>query len=311
MALIVIRIHPQKPTSGDSFQAYLDGLEITVGERSYADPKGVVRTFGPAQYIAEGDPNATIIQHWRLMPGPVFVRMPLATALIEVPDPPFGFAEYQSLDLVLTVTRQPAAHPLQKVISKDINFNVDLAPGALPPSDPLVYAAVGPVSLYIPLPPPLVGLGPGVAFLDVGTDGTPPPYDDVVAAVTTVVNADPGGPPDLAALTVEKCQHIAWEIVSNRALEPFPARSTNDLEDWYSGGHDQELQQFEAELLTYYTVHGTRADVLAKFIYAMSAAMACERRTQNATQVGFTFPILPGLNVTSDRVGETTVVISQ
>jgi hypothetical protein len=313
MSIIVIRLHPEKKTDGNTFKSYLDGLEIKVADRSFVDPKGKVNVLGTARYIAEGDPNSTIVQHLRLIVG-IPVRQPVATAAIHIPDP-LGFPEYKSPDLTLTITRTVPPTATQTVINHDINFNIDLMPGALPvpppPPNPFAWAAFAPVALYLPLPPPKVGLGPGVAFVDVPTDGTPPPFKDVLDAMKAVVNADPfAPPPDLAALTVEQCRHIAYEIVNNRTLDPLPVPGAS-LEDMYSGAADTELQQFEANLLTYYTVHNTRAEVLAKFIYSVSQALACNGKTQSATQVGFTFPILPGLPPVGEKIAETTVVISQ
>lgn len=315
MSIIVIRLHPEKTTDGNTFQTYLEGLEITVADRSFGDPKGKVNVLGKARYIAEFDPNATIIQHLKLHPFPppgFATRQPVATAAVQIPDP-IGFPEYGSPDLVLTITRTVPPAAAQTIINHDINFNIDLMPGALPvpPPDPFLWATFAPTALYLPLPPPKIGLGPGVAFVEVPSDGTPPAFKAVLDAMTAVTNADPGAPPpDLAALTLDQCRHIAYEIANNRTLDPLPVPGAS-LEDMYSGGADTELQQFEAALLTYYTVHNTRADVLTKFIYSVSQALACNKTTQSATQIGITFPILPGLPPVGEKIAETTVVISQ
>lgn len=89
------------------------------------------------------------------------------------------------------------------VTANDFNFNVELAPGTLPIQDPSAYEALDPVAAYVALPAPLIGLPAGTTFLEVPTDGTPPPYAAVLQAMQTVVARDPGpgNPPDLAALT--------------------------------------------------------------------------------------------------------------
>jgi hypothetical protein len=310
VSVIVIRLHPVEPTDGTSFTPYLKGLAIKVSDRSYADPKGATKVLGTAKYIAAGDPKATIVQHVDPVTG---LDMPVATAAIEVAKP-LPFKEYMGPDLVLTITRTVAPNPAQTIITHEINFNVDLAKGKIPsPNDPLDFAALSPVALYLALPKPLVGLAAGTAYLEISADGTPPPFDAVRNAVETVMKKDPKVPPpplDLTRLTPEQCQHLAWEIVSNRTLDPLPEPS-KPLEQLYSGGDETARRKFESELLTYYTVHNTRVDVLTKFIYSMSAALACEQTTKEATRIGMTFPILPGLSSTGDRVAETTVVISQ
>jgi len=319
MAIIVIRLHPDKRKSGDDFQKDLEGLEIQVNERSFGDPKAVqpVSLLGTAKYIAEGDPAATIIQH--RISG---LRAPIATAAIEVADPPFP-KEYKSLDLRLTVTRSGLT-----IVNHDVNFNVDLSPGPMPPStyadymqlaSPLTSPPGPPVSLYLPIPPASTGLGgsASTAYVDVQTDGTAPSFDAVVIAVGTVLSKDPGGGVDLAALTPGQCQHVAREIINNRELDPYP--NVPAVIGWLEGIYDpasgddgeKARQKFEADLLTYYTVHQTRADVLSKFIYSMSAALACAKKSQDATQVGFTFPILPGKTPSGQKIAEATVVISQ
>jgi hypothetical protein len=308
MSVIVIRLHPEKPTSGADFTSYLQGLRIEVGDRSFADPdaKKPAALLGSAVYDIT-DPASTIVQHNDTVAP--FLEGSVATAAIEVPTPAAG--EYLGRDLVLTITRTVAGDTTP-VTMKDFNFNVGLAPGALPVPDPVAYAALDPVAVYVALPAPLVGLPAGTTFLSVPTDGTPPPYDAVLKAMQTVVAKDPGpgSPPDLAALTPVQCRHIAREIVYNRILEPLP-EPTKPLEDLYRGADETARRQFEADLITYYAVHGTRAEVLAKFVYGVSAALASEQKSEAATQVGLTVPVFPGLALPSGNVPTVSVVVSQ
>jgi hypothetical protein len=308
VSVIVIRLHPDKPTDGMTFEQSLEGLTITVADRSFTDPKGTANVLGTAVYDPSHPANDTIVQHQMSLLDPT--PAPVATAAIEIADP-LGYSEYGTPDLTLTVQRTPSGGgAAETIVNHDINFNIDLASGPLPAPDPVDYMQLDPVSLYLTIPPSSVALGPGVAFLEVPTDGTPPPYDAVHQAVTTVLAADPGGVVDPSALTVDQCRYIANEIVNNRMLDPFPVPS-KPLEQLYAGGAEDERRQFESDLQTYYTVHNTRADVLTKFIYSMSAALACEQRTAAATAVGFSFPILPGLTPKGLKVAEATVVVSQ
>jgi len=309
VSVIVIRLHPTKPTDGLTFEQSLEGLTITVADRSFADPQGTAHVLGTAVYDPPPPANPTIVQHQMSFMDPT--PAPVATAAIEVPDP-LGYAEYGNPDLRVTIERAPSGGgATETILNHDINFNIDLATVPMPAGpDPIAYMQLGPVSLYLAIPPSSIALGPGVAFLEVPTDGSPPPYQAVHDAVTTVLAADPTGAVDLTALTVDQCRQIANEIVNNRMLDPLPVPKTA-LEQLYGGGHEDDRRQFESDLQTYYTVHNTRADVLTKFIYSMSAALACEQRTNAATQVGFSFPILPGLTPTGLKVAQATVVVSQ
>lgn len=319
MPVIVMRLHPDKPTSGTKFTDYLEGLKIEVADRSFADPDGRLpaHVLGSAVYDP-ADPGSTIVQH--VEPGPpagpppappTIVPAAAATAAVETTLPA---QEYLSRDLVLTVTRTIGGDTTPLVV-KDLNYNVDLDGGSLPGNNsPGAYAALGPVSLYLAVPAALTGLPAGTAFLEVPADGTPPPYQAVLKAMQAVVARDPGpgSPPDLTALTAAQCRHIAREIVFNRVLEPLPLPS-KPLEVLYrdTGSDETARRQFEADLITYYAVHGTRADVLAKYVYGVSAALACQAKTTAATQVGMTMPIFPGLPPVSGQVPMVSLAVTQ
>jgi hypothetical protein len=314
VSVIVIRLHPVKPTSGASFMSYLEGLTIEVSDRSFSDPDGRAggSVLGTAVYDPN-DPNATIVQH-------VEVKLPytgdlaaVATAAIEIADP-LPATEYLGLDLALTVTRTISGDTTP-VAAKDLNYNIDLDAGPLPAAPtPAAYAALSPPAMYLALPPSLSGLPAGTTFLDVPTDGTPPPYKAVLKAMQTVVAKDPGPgtPPDLAALTPVQCRHIAREIVFNRLLDPLPEPGT-DLESLYRdvGSDDTTRQQFEADLTSYYAVHTTKAEVLAKFVYGVSAALACQATTKATTNVSLTVPVFPGLPSTGAGSATISVVVTE
>lgn len=312
MPRLVLRLLPVKPVDGDTFKDYLTGLEIKLTDRSFADPAGKDpgHVLGTAKYIAEGDVNATIVQH--LDPSvPGVFRAPVATAVVELASP-LPFSEYDSVDLAFVMTRKVGANPAQTIQVKEINFNVDVRGGPAPAdNDPTTYAALGPTATYLFLPKPLVGLAPGIAFVDIAADGSPPPFAAVLNAMTTVLAADPGaGAPSLAELTPAQCRHLAWEIISNRTLDPLPTPSAS-LEKLYSGGDETARQRFEADLVTFHAVHSTKADVLAKFAYSVAAGTECRARTQQATQVGLTVPVFPGIVPASGAAPVASVVVSQ
>jgi hypothetical protein len=282
---------------------------------SFADPKGVkpAEVIGTAFYNP-ADPASRIVQD--MMPPFYITQAAAATAVIDVTafEPP-GYKEYQTSDLRLTITRNT-----QKLVDTSLNYNVDIQTGVVPlpgnnPAAPLQYAGFSSVALYYALPTAGVSIGPGQAFVDVPTDGSPPSYDALLTAVQTVLNADPGGGSyDIKALTVDQCKHVAYEIVWNRKLNPLPTISADALAQYYtkpgSSGHDTDRQQFESNLITYYTTANTQADTLAKYVYALAAAQACEQLTKDAKNAGFALPILPGTAGTSGKVAETDVIFS-
>lgn len=60
-SLLVIRLHPVEPISGDDFTNYLDGLTITAFEISFNNQAGT--QIGQAQYLPPNDPATRIVQH--------------------------------------------------------------------------------------------------------------------------------------------------------------------------------------------------------------------------------------------------------
>jgi hypothetical protein len=312
--VIVIRLHPKKPTTGAQFTTDLTGLTITLSEMSVSDPKGTApaHVIGTAFY----DPTnsaSRIVQD--LMPPFYAVPAAAATAVIDVGafEPP-GYAEYQTSDVRLTITRGT-----QKLVDTSVNYNVPMETGVAllngdDPGAPFQYASFTSVALYLALPTAGAGVGPGQAFVDVPSDGSPPNYDALLAAVTTVLNADPGAGFDIKKLTVDQCRHIAYEIVWNRALNPLPSIDADTLAQYYtspgSSGHDTDRQQFESNLVTYSTTSNTQADTLAKYVYALSAALQCEQLSKDAKNAGFAMPILPGAPSATGKVADTDVILS-
>ncbi len=300
---LVIRLHPEKPVDGATFTAYLAGLNITVSSRSFAHPAGGGTQIGTISY---DDPDLSKDGILQSLESPPPVLMPAATAVVPITDPA-GYPRYN--DLVVDVTRHG-----RSIIRQNIDYDVSvLSLGAPPAKDPFVYDALSPVAFFLALPDPHVALDPSTGYIEVPSDGTPPRFQDLVDVVQKVLLGDPGGSPDISALTPDQCKHIANEIVWNRSVAPLPEPADYGLSlgALYDGSNETQRQQFESDLTTYYTVRGARADVLAKYIYSMSAALACFDISHAATQVGFTFPIFPGVGAPTEKIAETTVVVSQ
>ncbi len=314
--LIIIRLHPANPTDGASFTGYLTGLTITVSDMSVANPQGVNNPIGTAFYNP-ADPTSTIVQHFLsiLPPPPVLAAVATAAIVINPAKEPPAYPEYVTSDLRLTITRGPLT-----IVDQSLNYNVGVDTGAVVPAglDPAQYAALGPVALYLALPNPGVGLDPSLAYVNVPTDGSPPGYDELLAAIQKVYAKDPGGVFDINSppLTAAQARHIAYEILSNRQLNPLPS-PPEPLEALYtlpnassSSTVETDRQQFESNLTTYYATNNTQAEVLAQYVFALSAALVCEKQTNNATNAGFELPVLPGIAGSSGKTTETDVILS-
>ncbi|MDH3643201.1 MAG: hypothetical protein OES38_13960, partial [Gammaproteobacteria bacterium] len=198
--LLIIRLHPVESVSGDDFTNYLNGLSIVAHEVSFNDPDGSTPAFGTATYIAptlppspspdptpDPDPDSRITQHFSIDPvplGPDFVRnfSAIATAVIEIPDPPAG-GEYQTADIRLVITRGGS-----DIVHRQIYYNVPVAPAPIP-ADPNDFPDLQPSSLHLALPSPGQQLSPTVT---VPEDGTAPNFENLRTAVENVLNAEPG-----------------------------------------------------------------------------------------------------------------------
>jgi Tc toxin complex TcA C-terminal TcB-binding domain len=131
--------------------------------------------------------------------------------------------------------------------------------------------------------------------------------------------------PDLASLSLAQCQNIAYEIVWSQQ-PPIPAApdpSDRPLEELYTNPpnngvllsgttpnqYEGDRQEFEANLKTYYATPDTEADRLTNYIYALSAAVACEEMSLAATEVLLDFPVNPGSPNTAP-VSDTEVILT-
>jgi hypothetical protein len=306
-SLLIIRLHPIEPITGDDFTSYLNGLSIDAHEVSFNDPAGSGAAFGTATYIAptlpsspspdptpDQDPANRIAQHFTIsqvtISPPLYARSfyAVATAVIEIPDPPAG-GEYNAADIRLVITRGGNA-----IAHKQIYYNVPVATAPIP-ADPNAFPGLQPVSLHLALPSPGQQLS-ATALLP--EDGTAPNFSTLRTAVEKVLNDEPGNLNDIANLSREKCRHIAYEIIWDRIAYPLP-NPKRSLEEIYTGPQaiesddERDRRIFEGEILTYYTKHNSEADRLANFVYSVSAAIWCEEESKKATRVGFYFPVIP------------------
>ncbi|WP_421907369.1 neuraminidase-like domain-containing protein [Mameliella sp.] len=288
--IIAIRLLSETPVTPGTFTNYLEDLEITVFDASFDDPaaENPASELGTAEYIApatplstppvdtdvlEHDPNTTIVQHDGVNPdslplAPVPTMFAVGTAVIEVPDG-VPAAEHETVDLRITMERNGAT-----ITHKRRYFNVPTTNGNLP-GDPLGFQLI-PASLYLFLPAPGVETG---GTLNVPEDGTEPNFDQLFAAVTNVMDDDPGDTNAIDNLSPIQARHIASEIVWDRAARPLPVPDA-PLNQIYTlpfaegDGPERTRAMFEGDLKTYQVGNDATAERLANFVFTMSAALS-------------------------------------
>jgi hypothetical protein len=368
--LIVIRIVPEKPvvaqdsTAPIDFTRYLSalgGLQIEAFALSFNSPS-TGQSVGSAAYKAlkkqpsptspvknppsifkpteaEYEPGTGIVQHIDLQAPSVsgldvesayYTFESVATAVIEIPDPPSG--SFENLKLVA----QWGSGSNAQTISIPFNYyDVALANGPAP-TDLNTWLTLAP-SLYLTLPKPPSASNP--FSLQLPTDGTPPPFDALLKEVGLVLAKDPGSSTnvDLGTLSLDQCRNIAYEILwsqqpalptppdpgspSSSLLPPLndpkrfgdlytnPPNNGNLLSGTNPNQDEGDRQQFEAQLKSYYSVTNASADRLTNYVYALSAAIACEQQSLAATQALLEFPTNPGQS-NSAPSSETEVILT-
>jgi hypothetical protein len=285
---IVFRLVPPAAVDAGTFTSYLQNLTITALPLSYADPSGGP-PIGSATFTPPAFPppvGTQIVQH---STAPFFV-LPLesvATALIEYP----GAPEYVNF---LVQVQQGA----QTLILPEPYYVVTLLdiPGPFPNPDAIQAIADANVSAFITVPSP-------DELVLAANSGAPPSFGTLLAAVTTVLGADPGIAATqavLSQLSPAQCVNIAKEIVyGTQAPLPVPPDTLADMfTDPPNTGDvtstpEENREQFEGFLSAYYGTRDAQAATLANYIYALAAAEWLELQTQAAAQALLTFPVNP------------------
>jgi hypothetical protein len=296
---ILIHLHPTAPTTGDDFTAYLSGLTITARDISFSNPEGVL-----VGQISDPPEPGQIVQHIGLVPFPPGLQ-PAATAILQVV-PPAGHPEHATIDVLLEVRRNGA------LLERTVHYNVPVIE-TVPPITEIDDEADN-VAAYVALPAP-GGLQADAPYVFLPADGTPPNFDELRAAVEAVLANDPGAgsQPDLSTLTPAQCDHIAREILANRSRRPLP-QPPRTISELYLPSDSETLSgerdRFEAELLAYHGVLEAEAARLARYIFALSAALYNEDRTREAEQVRLRFPVRPGAEDGEGRIAQAEVVLT-
>ncbi len=323
--LIIVRLHPGEQISPSDFRNYLQGLTITAYDLSYANPLGEPPPgHPPALGAASGlgnipafpsnaanINNRRIFQHYRDVFDPITMTTTrfsesIATAVIEVTAPPASeYPTADSYDVRLEISRTTGSGTLN-IITRTLYYNVPVVNVGSLSNNQTFYFGLDP-SAFVELPAETVGLDPSLAFVELPPNGQPPSFDQLVAAIDKVLAKDPGGANgtlvDQAPLSAPQSKQIAEEIIWNRVLHPQP-EPPRPLGDLYTkppidptldiDKANQDRKQFEAQLEGYYATLEAGATRLGGFVYAASAAVACEKLSRDASQAGLTFPVITG-----------------
>lgn len=334
--VIVLRLHPDKPISGAEFTSYLDGstpgnpntrLSITAFDISFGNLVGT--QINQAQRIPPDDSQVPpvedsqnrIFQHFDVIDDPNDPNAPpqkitrwhsVATAVIDIP--PGVLPEYDTSDVRLDIQRDG-----QQIVDRNRYYNVPIS--VLPDlTNHSAYAGLNP-SIFLALSKPGFGLDPNAAQVELPSDGSPPNFTTLRTAVERVLAADPGGGAfDLAQLTPEQCVHIAREIAWNRVRDPLPVPA-RPLQDMYTTELlprnerdrirvDADRRTLEAKLFRYIAMHNGESERLAKFIFSLSAAIACEQLSDAQKRAAFRFPVDPTQAAVTGKIAEAEVTLT-
>jgi hypothetical protein len=308
-----------------------NGVLIGSAEGATSDPYYLPIDVIPRQNNPPQPPRlgTAIFQHFSLEPKfpeppppiPAFTAHPksVATAaiLVNLPD---THSEFDSLDLRFVLTRggqrvgkTPAlefnvpvrsiSEPLPEDPVSWIQFNYDAVLDPLNPASRDHYPIYRAGYVFIPPVPKVTLSRPGFT---ISNDGVTPVFDDLIIAVNKVLaddhsSTDPGTRTSLqerpTPLDPIQSLQIARELVFDRTTFPLPAPKKKVLEDMYGNPNveskdDQDRKEFEANLTAYHAQHDAEALPLANFIYAISAAIECEKMSLLATSAGLSFHVI-------------------
>ncbi|MEH2539206.1 neuraminidase-like domain-containing protein [Bradyrhizobium sp. AZCC 1699] len=340
---IVLRLTPAAPIAAATFANYLTGLTINVFDASFATPKAGMpgdatppigsATFNAPAFVGLPAPlppppivnypaGTTIVQHFIAdIAGPFVTGVDMqsvATAVIPYAAPA---AEYPNPnprpDLRIQFQRAGGL----TMVGPDVYYDASLyTAGGAPAPDEYQSLADSDVSAFVTLP---AALNSSLADVDLPADGSLPSYDSLLNAINTVLAADPGAGADLATLTAtqpltpNQCRNIAYEIVWGTA--PHLPAPSGDIERMYTnppndGGltntNEQDRMQFEGQLNSYYATRNAKVERLAKYVYALGAAVWCEQQTQAATRAFLRFPVNPPATPTLATVNDAEIILT-
>ncbi len=251
---------------------------------------------------------------------PVVVPAAVATAIISLPPPVPNY-----LDIKISATRGSEIIPVTSTY-----YNVKVSTDEIPTPD--LYQGIPAIdtSLYMVLPAPP---GTDTIPLAIPSDGSAPAFGDLLVAMHTALGNDPiQDAPAVADLINSSawCTRIAYDIVWSyqNDLPPLPdlleslytnppnpggggntnsSSSSGSNNSTTSNNYEQDRQNFEGALTSFYATRNATAERLAKFVAAASAAMACEQASAGATAALLEFPVDPSATFASAVESEILV----
>jgi Tc toxin complex TcA C-terminal TcB-binding domain len=307
VAIAVVEVATAGASGNFRLEVKQGGMTLVTVPYQYERPLTAVPLPDPATWPEYSQKLEAYLSSWAALPVDAYVSVPAkaAAALLEVPDdgspPPFD-------ELLAAV---------ENVLAKD--------PGAIPPIETKTATTTGERELRLKS---TAGLSAGMSV-----SGTGIPAGTSVAAIgpgnTVTLSQETTGvaknepitfAADPGALTVAQCENVAAEIVwSDQPTVPEPAASVVDLytdppnegsmlKNTTPNENESDRRQFEGQLQSYYAVAETKVRQLTAYVYALSAAIACERETIALTEAMFDFPVLPGMG--GGGGDETTVILT-
>ena len=335
VGLITIRVVPSSPFDAATFTQYLDPaglgpLQITaydlsfnsptdgqlIGRASYSSP--TTPPGPPTTYDPNTDPvpppssppdygATTIAQQVDLVPpasvsgslvlwdSAHYAFQSVATAVIQVAAVP----TFENLRLVATWGAGPNA---PQITIDNPFYKVAVPSGTM---DPATWASLPP-SLYLELPAPPKA---AAAAISLPGNGSPPPFDALLAAVMAIVSQDPGGgftQDKLAGVTAQQALNIAYELLWSQQpdlpvppdpignLYTDPPNSGQLLDGTNPNKNESDRRQFEALLQSYFATPDAASARMATFVFSLCAAVACEQMSLAADQALVTLPVSGG-----------------
>jgi hypothetical protein len=266
-------------------------------------PAGQAITFNFMLSSGIAQHTVTLPVKWNFFGGEQYAVIPaaVATAIIPLTAP---VPDY--LDIKISATRGTEIIP-----ETSTYYNVKVSTDEIP-ATPDLYQDIpaADTSLYMVLPPPP---GTDTIPLAIPSDGSAPEFGDLLTAMITALDNDPiQGAPTAADLINSSawCTRIAYDIVWSyqnnlpplpdpleslytSAINPGGGGSTTSAGGGGSNNYEQDRQNFEGALSSFYATRNATAERLAKFVAAASAAMACEQVSVGATGALLEFPVDP------------------
>ena len=253
---------------------------------------------------------------WAQLPANLYLALPPAppgnpAAALQLPadgtPPPFD-ALLAAVNAILALDPGPAAVTATVVVPGAAGFATQLPFGAAPAGIIVGMTASG------------AGITPGSTVVAIA--GGLVTLSEQVAAAGVAAGTVVSFKPNLGALTRNQSRNIAYEMLWSQQ-GPLPSPPPSDpIENLYtnppntgnltSGSslnqQESDRQQFEAQLKTYYTSTNANANRLTNYVYALSAAVACEQTSLAATLALIRFPGQPDTSGTASTTDQSVIL---